>query len=75
MEFLMMFVIFNIGFLVGFLFKTWLRFRSYDGVILITDEENKRIYSLELDDYPEKIAFKKEVVFKVETPEESPDRD
>ncbi len=59
------------GCLTVFLVKAWLngRFRDYSGTIVVgTDElREKTVYSLVLDDYPEKLEFKKEVVFKVDT--------
>jgi hypothetical protein len=70
--------IFWSGILVGFMLKAWLngRFREYGGTIVVgTDEiREKTVYSLILDDYPEKLEFKKEVVFKVDTSAKSSDR-
>ena len=69
-------LIYILGFLVGFLVKTWLyRRTSYTGVMHIIDSEEKTVYSLELNEYPEEIRFKKEVVFKVDAPTENLDRD
>lgn len=66
------------GFIIGFLVKGWLgtKFRHYSGSIIVTTNEleEKTLYSLELDDYPETLKFKKEVIFKVDTSEESSDR-
>ena len=68
--------IFYIGLGLGFLLREWLQRRaSYNGIIHITEEKGKRLYSLELDDYPEIIAFKKEVIFKVDVSEIESDRD
>jgi hypothetical protein len=39
------------------------------GTILVTKDHEKTVYSLELNDYPEKIEFRKEVVFKVDASE------
>lgn len=65
-----------VGFMIGFAVKRWLiRRKSYDGTILVSHEDQKTLYSLELDDYPEKIALKKEVVFKVDTTPETLNRD
>ena len=78
MDILIYAVIFWIGFVLGFLVKGWLeaRFRHYSGTILVSTNEleEKTLYSLELDDYPERLKFEKEVVFKIETSEESSDR-
>jgi hypothetical protein len=71
-------LLFWAGLVVGFLIKTWLdvKFRHYSGTILVSTNEleEKTLYSLELDDYPERLKFEKEVVFKIETSEESSDR-
>lgn len=78
MDILIYAVIFWIGFVLGFLVKGWLdaRFRHYSGTILVStnEAEEKTLYSLELDDYPERLKFEREVVFKIETSEESSDR-
>lgn len=74
---------FYVGLFMGFFLKSWLAYRSsYSGVIHVTKGREKTVYSLELNDYPDEIAFKKEIVFKVDTteaeqifsPEKSPDR-
>ena len=68
-------LIFWVGGLSGFALKTWMtyRFRDYSGTIVVgTDtRREKTVYSLVLDDYPEKLEFKKEVVFKVDTSAQS----
>jgi hypothetical protein len=62
--------------MIGFAVKRWHTHRkTYVGTILISHEDEKTLYSLELDDYPEKIALKKEVVFKVDTTPDTLDRD
>jgi hypothetical protein len=62
--------------MVGFAVKRWLTHRkTYVGTILISHEDQKTLYSLELDDYPEKIALNKEVVFKVDTTPDTLNRD
>lgn len=59
-----------IGFMFGFLARSTVFNRNnYTGTIVITKENNKTLYSLILDDYPEKIAFREKAVFKIETPE------
>ena len=64
-----------IGILIGYLVKTWrIRKEKSSGTIYVTHEQEKTLYSLELDDYPESIEFKKKVVFKVDASEESLDR-
>jgi hypothetical protein len=65
-------IIFYFGVIMGYLLKMVLvRKSKYGGTIYVTHNEEKTLYSLELDDYPEGIAFKKEIVFKVKASEES----
>lgn len=60
-------LVFYAGGMVGFVLKAWLNSRrSYSGTIYVSTEDHKTLYSLELEDYPESIAFRKEVVFKVD---------
>jgi len=63
--------IFWVGLLLGFFLHMYLLygFREYSGTIFIKKDEltEKTVYTLELEDYPDTIAFKKEVVFKVDT--------
>lgn len=62
--------IFWVGMIAGFLLLRWklYRERDYSGVIHVSHDEltEKTVYSLELDEYPEKLEFKKVVVFKVD---------
>lgn len=59
-----------IGALLGFLIRSWMvRRQRSSGTIYVTHKEEKILYSLELDDYPESIQFKKTVVFKVDSDE------
>jgi hypothetical protein len=78
MEIFLYILAFWIGVLFGFLIKGWLnaKFREYSGTITVStnDLEEKTLYSLELNDYPETLQFKKEVVFKVDSSAESSDR-
>ncbi len=65
-------VIFLVGAIWGFFIKTLLvRHTRYGGTIHITQVEEKTLYSLELEDYPESISLKKEIMFKVDTSDES----
>lgn len=60
-------LIYSFGLGVGFFLKWWLGYRaSYTGTIYVTKTQEKTLYSLELNEYPEEIVFKKEVVFKVD---------
>jgi hypothetical protein len=66
---------YSLGLWIGFLIRALIARRErYSGTIHITHSERKTLYSLELDDYPESIEFKKQVVFKVDASEESPTR-
>ena len=79
MDILIWALILWIGFLLGFLTKGWFvsRFSDYSGTIVVRDDEvlDKRVYSLVLDDYPEKLEFKKVVKFKVDSSEKRSDRE
>lgn len=70
--------IFSLGTFVGYLGRAWLerKFRDYSGTIVIDTDDlaEKTVYSLVLEDYPEKLEFKKEVVFRVDTSVRSSNR-
>ena len=70
-EFLVFFVIFWAAFILGFFTKSWIdsRFRDYSGTIVVDRIRDKTVYSLVLDEYPEKLEFKKVVILKVDVPE------
>jgi hypothetical protein len=75
MQILIYIVIFYGGLFVGFCIRAWLQYRtSYNGAIIVTKEDDKKLYSLVLDDYPEKIELKKEVILKVVASAEESDR-
>lgn len=59
-----------IGLVIGSLL-TFLYFRDQksSGTIYVSETEEKTLYSLQLEDYPEELKFKKKVVFKVDHPE------
>jgi hypothetical protein len=71
-------LIFWAGWLVGFVSKGWLdyKFRDYSGTIVVDKDRlrEKTVYSLILDEYPEKLEFKKVVIFRVDSSEQSSDR-
>lgn len=63
-------LVYIFGLYMGFLIRSWLASRaSYTGVMHIHDTKEKTVYSLELNEYPEEIRFKKEVIFKVDAPD------
>jgi hypothetical protein len=69
-------IIFASGFAIGYFLKQWFVRRSKSsGIIYVSHEEEKTLYSLELEDYPESIEFKKKVVFKVKALEEPLNRE
>jgi hypothetical protein len=76
MGILWFFLVFYLGLFLGFFLRAWLasRFKHYTGTMLVTHDEEKTVYTLVLDEYPEKLEFKKEVVFKVDAPRESLNR-
>jgi hypothetical protein len=60
---------------MGFVtFTTFRKMRSYAGIMKITREDNKVLYSLELHEDPVMLQHASEIVFKVETSDESSDR-
>lgn len=72
MEFVMWAFACALGIVIGILLEKWKSSRGrYSGTILVTESEEKTLYSLELDEYPEELKFKKEVVFKVDASETS----
>lgn len=76
MEVLVYLLVFYAGIFIGMTFRSWLYNRSkYHGSIFVTKNPDKTIYSLELDDDPELIQFKKKVVLKVRPAPQIPDRD
>jgi hypothetical protein len=70
-------LIFYSGVAVGwFLFRFISKVKDYDGVIVITEGEDKLLYSLELYDDVAGIEDKSELIFKIKPPEEwTGDRD
>lgn len=69
-------VIFICGVFVGVSISEILgRRNNYSGNIIMTKKEGKTLYSLELNDYPEKIEFKKKVIFRVLVPNDESNRE
>lgn len=69
-------IAFYLGAFAGFILHRWLgRKSSYSGTISVSRTPDKTLFSLELEGDPEEIAYKDEVVFKVETSEENDNRD
>jgi hypothetical protein len=66
--------VFCLGGAFGFVLKSLIntyRSKDYSGTIHVNrdDATEKTVYSLELDDYPEVLQFKKVVIFKVDSPD------
>lgn len=75
-EILAYLLVFYAGIFVGLVIRSWLYHRTkYNGSIYVNKSPDKTVYSLELDDDPEQIEFKKRVVLKVKSSYKSPDRD
>lgn len=69
MSLLIYVLIFVLGLILGFVFRGWWFRRKAVGTILVIKEDTRTLYSLELEDYPESLAFEKVVLFKVENPD------
>lgn len=62
--------------MAGALFERYLRrTEKYDGTIYLIPDGDKTVYSLELDDVPDTIKFKKRLSFKVDASVQSSIRD
>lgn len=70
-QFIIAFIILDIGVCIGFAAHKWLLYRSsYDGVMLVIQDEDKLLYSLELHEDVEQIQYKNELILKVKPLEE-----
>lgn len=71
------YLICSAGGVLGFFLGAWFSIRNKVpvGTIFVTQEEDKIVYSLEVDDDPAKLQFEKEVVFNIDTSRESLNRD
>jgi hypothetical protein len=69
-------LIYILGIYMGFMVTWWISRKSKQvGTIFITGNEDKRVYTLELEDYPDEIRFKNKVVFKVDASDlEAPEK-
>lgn len=65
-------LVFYLGFMTYFLVMK--KLKGYSGTMKIIRDENKVIYSLELHEDPSMLEYKSEVVFKVDTSDQSSDR-
>ena len=56
------------GLILGYMMHVWLiSMQSYSGTLRIRKGEDKTVFSLELDDSPDMLAYKPLVIFKVDT--------
>ena len=68
LEILLFFLVFSFGTLCGYICRVFLvRKMGYSGVILISQTEDKKIFSLELNSDPDDLEDQDEVIFKVST--------
>jgi hypothetical protein len=75
-EILIFVLVFYAGAIFGFFTHRWVVSKtSYSGTMYVSHDAEKTLYSLELNEYPESIEFKKEIVFKVDASEKSLDID
>jgi hypothetical protein len=67
------------AFILGCFAHSWYihRFMDYSGTIVVEydEKQEKTVYSLVLDDYPDKFEFKKVVVFRVDVPDKKSNRE
>jgi len=71
-------IVFGAGLFIGMFLRSWIFYKrqKYSGTIVVNKDRlsEKTVYSLVLDEYPEKLEFKKVVIFKVDSSEQSSDR-
>lgn len=67
------FIVLYLGCMIGFFVRGL--FLGYSGVMIVTRTDDKLVYSLELHEDPEEFQLRREVIFKVQTSDEDPDRD
>lgn len=67
---------FYAGLFVGVIIQRWLRYKtSYSGTMFVIKDEEKIVYSLELEEDPIEFQDRSEIFFKVETKEEASEDD
>ena len=70
MDILIYVLIFWAGIIVGFFIRALFTYKDVAiGTIHVIRDREKTVYSLELENYPEELRFKKEVIFKVDSSE------
>jgi len=56
------------GLILGYMMHVWLiSMQTYSGTLRIRKGEDKTVFSLELDESPDMLAYKPLVIFKVDT--------
>lgn len=65
-EILLLILVFIIGVLSGYICRVFIvRKAGYAGIILVTEDEEKKIFSLELNQDPDDLEDRDEVIFRV----------
>jgi hypothetical protein len=65
-EILLIILAFNLGIFSGYICRVFIvRKAGYSGIILVTEDEERKIFSLELNEDPEVLEDRDEVIFKV----------
>jgi hypothetical protein len=71
-------IVFGAGLCIGMFLRGWIFYKrqGYSGTIVVNKDRlsEKTVYSLILDEYPDKLEFKKVVIFKVDSSDQSSDR-
>jgi hypothetical protein len=68
LEIVLLVIVFSVGTLLGYICRVFLvRKMGYTGTILVTEAEDKKIFTLELNDDPDNLQDEDEVIFKVKT--------
>jgi hypothetical protein len=69
LEIVLLVVVFSVGTLFGYICRVFIvRKMGYTGTILITETEDKKVFTLELAGDPNDLEDEDEVIFKVVTP-------
>lgn len=64
-----------LGLLIGYGIRWWLESKyGYGGAILVQKQEGKLVYTLEVFDDPEQLQYKRQILFRVDSSELSPNR-
>lgn len=65
----------SLGFILAWIFLFFImKSRNYSGTMRVIRDEDKVLYSLELEEDPVMLEHRNEVIFKVQTSDQSSDR-